>query len=424
MNRFKNLQRSALFSLVCALFFLPLLVVHGQDLQTITATKLGSVMAQGTQEPQLITAYNDEMLCGLTDQKLRRYINIYNVGTEGGVDFSQAVFGYQSFNHDLETGICTPDAYTELYGTFTGGSNGTLTFPTPNDVYVTTCQVMDGKSIECNFVMESLNSTWRKVFTIENPEAFKPPVQITSEYIFTKYGIRVEDSFGGDEYDQTAWSDHELSLLNDVLKELPPGFLNHIALTRIVRNKVSIDADGNPKPGTCGAYFRCEEKTDPKCTGSLTTIRIFDSAATALPDFPNDPDKQFKSTILHEITHAYQTYKDGNSIYIDSNKSPLSVNYKDATRPDTTLEAVRNGGWEENGWGWYPVVGWYLYGAPGNWPPTNYGRTKPGEDMSESVKMYVYDPQRLQTSSMQRYNFIKDQMFGGIEYENGIQKKP
>jgi hypothetical protein len=139
------------------------------------------------QEPQLITAYNDEMLCGLTDQKLRRYITIYNVGAEGGVAFSQAVFGYQNFSHNLDTGICTPYAYTELYGTFTGGPNGTLTFPTPNDVYVTTCQVMDGKSIECNFVMEDLDSTWRKVFTIENPEAFEtavnPPVQTTSEYI-------------------------------------------------------------------------------------------------------------------------------------------------------------------------------------------------------------------------------------------------
>lgn len=424
MNRMKILQRLTFFTLICALFFLPLLVAHGQDSQTITATNPGSVMAQGTQEPQLITAYNDEMLCGLTDQKLRRYINIYNVGSEGGVAFSQAVFGYQNFKHDFETGICTPYAYTELYGTFTGGSNGILTFPTPNEVYVTTCQVVDGKSIECNYSIEDLDTTWRKVFTIENPEAFNPPVQITSEYISTKYGIRVEDSFGDDKWDQKSWNDHELSLLNDVLKELPPGFLNHIALTRIVRNKEYIDADGNPIPGARGVYTRCDLKTDPQCTGSLTTIRIFDSAATILNDFPNDPDKQFKATILHEITHAYQAYKDGNSIYKDLTDSPQSENYRDATRPDTTLEAVRNGGWKHNGWGLYPGFGWYLYSAPGNEPPTDYGKTLPGEDMSDSVKMYVYDPQRLQASSMQRYNFIKDQMFGGIEYENGIQKKP
>jgi hypothetical protein len=44
--------------------------------------------------------------------------------------------------------------------------------------------------------------------------------------------------------------------------------------------------------------------------------------------------------------------------------------------------------------------------------------------MSESAMMYVYDPQKLQAGSVQRYNFIRDQMFGGVEYENGIQKKP
>jgi hypothetical protein len=194
--------------LAFSLLFPPMLPVHAQQTNTITGLFFTSAIGftisfdpnggpitfqavppgeVADQEPQLITAYNDEMLCGLTDQKLRRYITIYNVGAEGGVAFSQAVFGYQNFNHNLDTGICTPDAYTELYGTFTGGSNGTLTFPTPNDVYVTTCQVMDGKAIECNFVMESLDSTWRKAFTIENPEAFEttvnPPVQITSEYI-------------------------------------------------------------------------------------------------------------------------------------------------------------------------------------------------------------------------------------------------
>jgi hypothetical protein len=69
-------------------------------------------------------------------------------------------------------------------------------------------------------------------------------------------------------------------------------------------------------------------------------------------------------------------------------------------------------------------LGWDLTGAPGNNPPTDYGKTDPTEDMSESAKMYVYDPQKLQASSPQRYNFIRDQMFGGVEYENGIQKKP
>jgi hypothetical protein len=38
------------------------------------------------------------------------------------------------------------------------------------------------------------------------------------------------------------------------------------------------------------------------------------------------------------------------------------------------------------------------------------------------VMLYVYDPQRLQIRSPQRYNFIRDHMFGGVEYENGVRK--
>jgi hypothetical protein len=244
---------------------------------------------------------------------------------------------------------------------------------------------------------------------------------ITSEYIFNTYGIRVEDSFGGDKYAQTAWSGHELSLLNDVLKELPPGFLTRISLTRIVRNKVAIDDNGNILPKARGVYTHCIVDT-VNCPGSFTTIRIFDAAATNLSDFPNDPDTQFKATILHEITHAYQAYKDGNSIYKDLNDSPQSQNFRDATRPkrgenDTSFR---------NGWYWDPLSEDYtnFLFKNDNLPPTQYGMTHPLEDMSDSVKMYVYDPQRLKTSSMDRYNYIRDYMFGGIEYDKGIQKKP
>jgi hypothetical protein len=44
--------------------------------------------------------------------------------------------------------------------------------------------------------------------------------------------------------------------------------------------------------------------------------------------------------------------------------------------------------------------------------------------MAESVMMYVYDPERLKNSSYERYYFIRDEMFGGVEYEDGVQKEP
>ncbi len=388
----------------------------------------GSVRAQGTQ-PQRLTATNDEMLCGFTDQALRRYIKIYDVGAAGGQAFSQAVFGYQAFNQDLATGICTPSAYTELVGSFTGGPNGTLTFPTPNDVYVTTCQVLDGKSIQCDFVMESLDSTWSKVFTFEDPAAFSAsaaPAQITSEYIYKTYGIRVEDSFGEDGYAQAAWSDHELSLLNDVLKEIPPAMLKNMALTSIIRNKLDMDENGSLHAGG-GKYFPCGKYNGKDCSGASSVIRIFDGAVSPNSDFSNDPngDIEFKATILHEMIHAYQYRKDENSIYMDVYNSPLVLNYMDATRPNTASESGPTSGWNHNGWAWYgQPAGWKLYSTNDNLPPTDYGKTNPIEDMSEAVMMYVNDPLNLRAVSMARYNFIRDQIFGGVEYENGIQKQP
>ncbi len=245
---------------------------------------------------------------------------------------------------------------------------------------------------------------------------------ITSEYIYTTYGIRVEDSFGDNQYVQKSWSQHELDLLNDVFKELPKEMLQSMSLNRIVRNKEDVDAAGNPKSGTFGEYWPCIIEEDKDCSGSSATIRIFDRA-TRPSDFQDDPtgDKEFKATILHEMIHAMRYHKNQNSIYANANDSPLVQNYMDATRPNTAIEAGIN----HNGWAWYgKQLGWRLYGAPGNEPPTNYAKTNPMEDMSESVMMYVYDPQKLQVSSMARYNFIRDQIYGGIEYENGIQKKP
>lgn len=141
-------------------------------------------------------------------------------------------------------------------------------------------------------------------------------------------------------------------------------------------------------------------------------------------DFQNDPNGEieFKATILHELTHALQYKKDEYSNYDNPYKSPLLQSYMDATTP---LTAVDTGIWE-NGWTYFEKRGegggWNSFGDEGNRSPTNYGHTDPLEDMSESVMIYVYDPQRLKESSPLRYNFIKEQIFGGAEYENGTLK--
>ncbi len=260
--------------------------------------------------------------------------------------------------------------------------------------------------------------TWQITFS---PEAFAAGLgpTITREYIFTTYGISVEDSFGDDGWAQKAWSDQELGWLDDVLKVIPSHLIERMALKRIVRNEIEID-DGQPRPDTMGLYTPCDRSVDPGCDGSSATIRIFDRAYNPV-DFPNDPERQFKATILHELVHAMQNHKGKNEIYPNVYNSPLVQNYMDATRQILDIEHPDYA--SHNGWRWYGAAhGWRYTNDTSSQPATSYGGTDPVEDMAEAVMMYVYEPERLQRSSWQRYYFIRDEMFGGVEYENGHPK--
>lgn len=275
----------------------------------------------------------------------------------------------------------------------------------------------------------ALGSEWNITFAPENFCSDVVPVspevdfesEISREYIKTTYGIDVWDSFGEDGYDRAVWTDQELTWLNDVLKELPPELIDRMAVNRIVRNTVYLTEDGETDTSAFGVYQPCNITVDPHCDGSSATIRIFDHARSPF-DFLNDPDgeKQFKATILHEMVHGMQYYKDRHSIY-KNEYSPLIENYIDATRQITDMEAPGFNGW--NGWNW-DGRRWRYTNDSSNQPPTNYGLTDPFEDMADSVMMYVYDPERLKNSSFERYYFIRDEMFGGVEYEDGVQKKP
>ncbi len=376
-------------------------------------------------EPQKVIAIHDgEFWFSEEHDVIECILEVWNVGAAGGDAYAEAIY------YCKVDGEFLPDAET-IYGTFSGGSNGVGTVS--GDDVTLDFEFIDGKEVQitplyCGDLM-----------IVQNPDAFVPSqaVPITSEYIYTTYGISVEDSFGDDQWEQKSWSDQELILLNDVLKELPPGLLKEMAVTRIIRNKVNIDANGNPRPNDYGIYFPCGSPPEKDCTSSSGTIRIFDAAKLPL-DFSNDPNgyKEFKGTILHEFIHALQYKKDENSIYKDPqnwsyknpHSSPLVLNYMDATRPITD---INDPGFEgTNGWAFgrhppgSPVQKWKLFNTQDNKPPTNYGNTNPLEDMSESVMLYMYEPQKLKDSSPQRYNFIRDQIFEGVEYENGTQKKP
>ena len=79
---------------------------------------------------------------------------------------------------------------------------------------------------------------------------------MTSEYIYTTYGIQVEDNVGDEGYVQKSSSQHELELLNEVLKELPQEMLESMAINRIVRNGEEVGAFGTPT-NYMGLYLPC-----------------------------------------------------------------------------------------------------------------------------------------------------------------------
>jgi tRNA isopentenyl-2-thiomethyl-A-37 hydroxylase MiaE len=49
---------------------------------------------------------------------------------------------------------------------------------------------------------------------------------------------------------------------------------------------------------------------------------------------------------------------------------------------------------------------------------SRYARTNPGEDFAESVTAYRYNPQGLKAVSPEKYEFIKNNVFAGLEYTN------
>jgi hypothetical protein len=124
----------------------------------IVAAPPGSVRVhppeQGV-EPQIVIA-SRSTTCG--EDEMRVTVEVWNVGSEGGDAYAQAVMkGSSCLNGKLT------DPQT-IYGTFSGGPNGILTFPNwgPEGL---ACHFAEGVTIKCTEEDVVL-------FLVENPEAF------------------------------------------------------------------------------------------------------------------------------------------------------------------------------------------------------------------------------------------------------------
>ena len=417
MNRNKNLQRLIIFTVLCALLFSPALPARAQE-------------PQQTQTPKTITV-NGAAWSVIDPWVGEGWNPLLMIFPPAGGPVT-GIFYNHYFRYGDQEYFCSCEANFNFSGTFAGGDGGaasgtiTRTYTPIGDIFPPDCPEPGEVSGTWNgnfyangtgngtFQVEGVDSPWKVTYLAADFAAALAPV--TKEYILSTYGLKLEG------YYDTDWSQHELELLNDVLKEIPADLWKKMALTSITRSAVNIDENMKLKPGVVGDYSPCGDLMgNVDCSGSSANIRIFDSASSQF-DFADDPngDTEFKATILHEMIHAMQYQKDSSSTYANPYTSPLVRDYMEATRPGIGKYYVD--GWTCCG---NKTNGWELdlNGTTGNEPPTAYGKTNPLEDMTESAMMYVYDPQRLKNSSQKRYDFIKKNIFGDIEYDNG-QKKP
>ena len=245
-------------------------------------------------------------------------------------------------------------------------------------------------------VVQSATGNWTVSFSADEFARITTP--ITKEYFKTTYGIDVVDG-------TSQWTEHQLRLLDDLIKKLPKSYWDKTKFTQIVRNKAYID----PKTKNENLdYYGCYSHWD-------RTIQVFDHASdpSTFADDPNG-DKEFIGTIVHEMTHAFHFYKDYKSVY--------ETTWENATNPvmkDFTLTTRDNLDDFRTGWVWKPTEKKFEFKGVGeeNVPMTNYAKTvNPMEDLCEAVMFYVVEPESIAAKSPNRYEFIKDKIFGGVEY--------
>lgn len=274
----------------------------------------------------------------------------------------------------------------------------------------------------------SRQGTWSITYSPTIFQAASSPT-ITATYIYAAYGVRVMDSPKNPDGRAVAWSASEVSLLNDVLKRLPAPVMDKVPSVALIRSEAEFDGRASAGTSRLATYLACDLEISPECKRPSASIRIFDQAHVPF-DFVNDPhgDVQFKATILHELAHGLEDYREPAVAYAHSPRgeaahraSSLLEDWIAATRTVTDTS-------DPNYWtaqnGWERISDrWLYFNAPGNRLPTRYASGDPAEDLAESVMLYVFDPVRLLTSSSRRYNFVRDRIFSGVEYLSGAPRE-
>lgn len=277
--------------------------------------------------------------------------------------------------------------------------------------------------------LECQQCSLKKVYTIENdycgsssteipkdicsyPPETEQQRQEIKERVKEKFGIEIKDSnLCGVEVcgNNSPWSVAELSEMGELLGKLPNCFISSFEPPTIS----GLTGKGSPLDYFQGYCCKAKEgKVSKEMTGWVC-------AAYGYPEnyviFCGHGEVCLDTIttggmIVHELTHAFQQYGAIPRIFY---KKPGGA----YTNP-IVIDWLRQTGWNLDGI-CVPVLG--CPGANLELPPdlpTEYAvKTRnPLEDMAESVRLYVTDPDRLIEISPRRYNFVKERIMCGTEY--------
>jgi hypothetical protein len=233
--------------------------------------------------------------------------------------------------------------------------------------------------------------------------------------IQSTYGIKCTDSTSN-------FSLRQLELINEALEKLDNGnsstksFLR--ATTEYIREKVvpdnftSATVEDGQKDTVMGYVIRGEtavhlmDYATVLSESDIKKIEEINNRKFTKSELVKLIEEEFTHTVVHEMTHAFQ-------------------NSEKAKGNDLIAK------WQEKFWNNDKEV------KTDGIPPTSYAKTAPYEDMAECVSFYVtgngiltknkdgVDVYKCKdfsgtTMDMERYNFIKDNIFNGMEFLDSV----
>lgn len=202
------------------------------------------------------------------------------------------------------------------------------------------------------------------------------------------------------------WSEAELLEMKATFEQLPACFTDRLALGQIRGRQ------GGELLFSSVWEQRCCETKDGEVletqSGDFAGYLSLEEKITICDRWFKERGKTLEELLTHEMTHAFQQ---GGAITVP--RLPTGP----YTNP-VVISWLKETGWSPDGI-CLPVIGCpgTTMGVPPDLPSDYARKTKsPLEDMAESIRLYVTNPEELLSVSPRRYNFIRGNILCGKEY--------